>query len=165
MHEGWVLVPTPYHDGGYSGGNLDRLALKALLEAVAARRIVRFIFCRYLELSSLGALIDDLKHKGVVTRVRTLTTGRVVGGVPFTRGPLTYFLKSRMYFGEINHGPSSYPGEHPPILDRDVFDAVQTKLAVQATATGFRRSPSDALLIGKLFDHFGRRPLSTLAGC
>jgi site-specific DNA recombinase len=22
-HEGWVLVPTPYDDGGYSGGNLD----------------------------------------------------------------------------------------------------------------------------------------------
>jgi site-specific DNA recombinase len=37
--EGWVLVPTQYDDGGYSGGNLDRPALKALLEAVAATRI------------------------------------------------------------------------------------------------------------------------------
>ena len=37
--EGWVLVPTPYDDGGYSGGNLDRPALKALLVAVAAKRI------------------------------------------------------------------------------------------------------------------------------
>jgi site-specific DNA recombinase len=38
-HEGWVLVATPYDDGGYSGGNLERPALKALLQAVAAQRI------------------------------------------------------------------------------------------------------------------------------
>ncbi len=260
--EGWVLVPAQYDDGGYSGGNLDRPALKALLESVAARRIdvivvykvdrltrsladfaklveafdaagvsfisitqsfntttsmgrltlnmllsfaqferevtgerirdkiagskkkgiwvgsvvplgyrvverklvidemeaetVRFVFRRYLELGSLGALIDDLKHKGVVSRMRTLASGRVVGGVPFTRGPLAYLLKNRMYLGQINHGPNSYPGEHPAIVDRDVFDAVQVRLSAQAAASGYRRSPSETLLTGKLFDHLGR---------
>jgi site-specific DNA recombinase len=260
--EGWVLVPTQYDDGGYSGGNLDRPALKALLEAVAATRIdvivvykvdrltrsladfaklveafdaagvsfisitqsfntttsmgrltlnmllsfaqferevtgerirdkiaaskkkgiwvggvvplgyrvvdrklvidegeaetVRFIFGRYLQLGSLGSLIDDLRRKGIVSRVRTLATGRVVGGVLFTRGPLAYLLKNRMYLGEINHGPNSYPGEHPAIIAQDSFDAVQSKLAAQAAASGYRRSPSYALLTGKLFDHLGR---------
>lgn len=24
VHEGWILVPTAYDDGGYSGGTLDR---------------------------------------------------------------------------------------------------------------------------------------------
>jgi DNA invertase Pin-like site-specific DNA recombinase len=38
-HEGWTLVPDPYDDGGYSGGNMDRPAMKALLAEVAAGRI------------------------------------------------------------------------------------------------------------------------------
>ena len=35
-HEGWTLVPTLYNDGGFSGGSLERPALKALLADVAA---------------------------------------------------------------------------------------------------------------------------------
>ena len=38
-HEGWVLVPKLYDDGGYSGGTLERPAIQRLLAEVAARRI------------------------------------------------------------------------------------------------------------------------------
>ena len=38
-HEGWVLVPGLYDDGGFSGGTLERPGLRALLEEVRARRI------------------------------------------------------------------------------------------------------------------------------
>jgi site-specific DNA recombinase len=38
-HEGWVLVPGFYDDGGFSGGNLERPGLRALLEEVRANRI------------------------------------------------------------------------------------------------------------------------------
>ncbi len=37
--EGWKVVPTHYNDGGYSGGNVDRPAMKRLLEDVAAGKI------------------------------------------------------------------------------------------------------------------------------
>src|SRR5690349_24249729 len=37
--EGWVLVPDYYDDGGYSGGNLDRPALKRLMADIEARRV------------------------------------------------------------------------------------------------------------------------------
>lgn len=34
-HEGWVLLPTHYDDGGLSGGSLERPALKELLQDIA----------------------------------------------------------------------------------------------------------------------------------
>src|SRR5579864_1610793 len=38
-HEGWKLVCTPYDDGGFSGGTLERPALQKLLGDVKARLI------------------------------------------------------------------------------------------------------------------------------
>ena len=35
-HEGWTLVPNRYDDGGFSGGNMERPGLKALLADVDA---------------------------------------------------------------------------------------------------------------------------------
>lgn len=33
-HEGWQLVRKPYDDGGFSGGSMERPALKALMQDV-----------------------------------------------------------------------------------------------------------------------------------
>jgi site-specific DNA recombinase len=38
-HEGWVCLPEHYDDGGYTGGNLDRPALKRLLADVEAGKV------------------------------------------------------------------------------------------------------------------------------
>jgi site-specific DNA recombinase len=38
-HEGWVLDPTMYDDGGYSGGTLERPALKRLFNDIKAGKI------------------------------------------------------------------------------------------------------------------------------
>ena len=38
-HEGWKLIRTHYDDGGYSGGSMDRPALKKLLDDIHAHRI------------------------------------------------------------------------------------------------------------------------------
>jgi site-specific DNA recombinase len=35
-HEGWSLIPTPYDDGGFSGGTMERPALKVLLADIDA---------------------------------------------------------------------------------------------------------------------------------
>jgi site-specific DNA recombinase len=38
-HEGWKPLPQYYDDGGYSGGSMDRPALKKLLEEIEAGRV------------------------------------------------------------------------------------------------------------------------------
>jgi site-specific DNA recombinase len=124
---------------------------------------VRLIFDRYLSAGSMLALMRELNERGILTRKRRLSSGKIIGGIPFTKGPLAYLLKNRMYLGEINHGRHSYPGEHPAIVDRDLFEAVQARLAAQATTTGYRRSRSEALLIGKLFDDCGHRMTPSFA--
>lgn len=37
--EGWTLLPTQYDDGGFTGGNMDRPALKRLMADIAAGKI------------------------------------------------------------------------------------------------------------------------------
>ncbi len=38
-HEGWMVLPAAYDDGGYSGGSMDRPALQRLLADIEAGRI------------------------------------------------------------------------------------------------------------------------------
>lgn len=38
-HEGWTALPTAYDDGGYSGGSMDRPALRKLLADIESRNI------------------------------------------------------------------------------------------------------------------------------
>ncbi len=117
--------------------------------------IVRLIFERYLALGSMLALLADLRERGIRTRVRKLSTGRVIGGVFFTKGPLAHLLKNRMYLGELNHRGQSYPAEHAPIVDREIFAAVQARLAQNLAAYRRTRSPSNAALLGTIFDDKG----------
>jgi len=38
-HEGWQMITEHFDDGGFTGGNMDRPALKRLLAAVEARSV------------------------------------------------------------------------------------------------------------------------------
>jgi DNA invertase Pin-like site-specific DNA recombinase len=118
---------------------------------------VRAIFRRYLELGSLNLLMADLRERGIVTKVRSVKTGRTVGGIPFTRGPLAYLLRNRFYIGEVAFKGEVLPGEQPAILDRDLFDAVQAKLNYQRNNHTVTRGKCDALLIGRIYDDRGNR--------
>jgi site-specific DNA recombinase len=129
---------------------------KLVVEEEEAER-VRTIFRRYLDLGSIGLLLGDLRERGIVTKIRHLSVGRTVGGIPFTRGPLAYLLRNRFYIGEVVFKGEVCPAEHPPILDTDLFEAVQQKLTQQRNGYRVARASSDALLMGRIFDDRGNR--------
>ena len=118
---------------------------------------VRYIFKRYLELKSFGKLVEDLDARGIVTKRRDTKVKKFNGGIPFTYGPLAYILKNRLYVGETGHKEKWFPGEHATIVDRKIFDQVQQLLASQPTGRKARRTASEALLMGKLYDDRGNR--------
>ncbi len=116
---------------------------------------VRTIFKRYLELGSVNRLVVDLRERDFRTKIRKLSTGATIGGVAFTQGPLFYMLRNRFYIGEVRYKNEIFPGPQPPILDRELFEAVQAKLTEQWSHRTATRNKSAALLSGLLFDDAG----------
>ncbi len=269
-HEGWSLVPTLYDDGGFSGGTLERPAIKQLLADIVAKRVqvvvvykvdrltrsladfarivetfdqhgasfvsvtqqfnttssmgrltlnvllsfaqferevtgerirdkiaaskkkgmwmggsvplgydpkdrtlvvvpeeaerVRNIFERYLALPSADELIRELKTKGISSKRRITQSGRITGGLSWSRGALYHLLQNPIYIGQIRHRKVTYPGKHQPIVDRALWDRVQEKLLDRARKhRGTLTTESGYLLAGKLYDNAGNRMSPTYA--
>src|SRR6516162_1916311 len=66
-------------------------------------------------------------------------------------------LKNRLYIGEVVYRGETHRGEHEPILDRDLFEAVQAKRAANEMARNLRLKGSPAILTGRIFDDRGNR--------
>jgi site-specific DNA recombinase len=142
--------------GGMAPLGYDTKDRKITVNRSEAAR-VRLIFQRYLELGSLNLLMVDLRTQGVVTKQRKLKDGSIVGGIPFTRGPLAHLLRNRFYIGEVTFKGDILPGEQPAIIDRKLFEAVRAKHSQQVTIFKTTRMTSSALLTGKLYDDRGHR--------
>jgi len=119
---------------------------------------VRSIFRRYAEFGSVRLLKAELEAQGRKSKSWTSAAGRVIGGKPFSRGALYLMLRNRSYRGEIVHKGQSHPGEHPPIIDPPLWDAVQMRLAGNtAERNAGTRTHQPSLLAGMLFDTAGNR--------
>ena len=92
-------------------------------------RIVVDIYRRYLALKSVHALRDELADAGITSKRRMRPDGAEYGGQKLSRGALYLILQNRLYRGEISHKGNSYPGEHPAIVDKPLWDEVQAVLA------------------------------------
>jgi len=84
-HRNWVELPQRYDDGGFSGGNLERPALKRLLDDIAAGRVDLLIVYKIDRLSrSLNdfvRLLDTLSKYGAsfVSVTQTFDTSDSMG--------------------------------------------------------------------------------------
>jgi site-specific DNA recombinase len=269
-HEGWRAIPKQYDDGGFSGGNMNRPALKQLLEDIADGRVdtivvykvdrltrsltdfakmveafdekgvsfvsvtqqfntttsmgrltlnvllsfaqferevtgerirdkiaaskkkgmwmggvvplgydlkarqlvvnpkdaklVQEIFAQYLSLESVAKLKQFLDRKRIRTKVRTSSIGREFGGNPYSRGGLYKLLKNEVYIGRIAHRGESYAGQHPAIIETEVWAKVSALLANNNQGQRTRgRKVASSTLVGILFDEQGNRYTPTHA--
>lgn len=140
--------------GGRSplGYEPDGRSLKIIPEEAET---VRWCFARYLELGSVHVLQREMAEKGILSRVRTAKSGNVRGGLPFGRGALFHMLRNRLYIGEIVHGDQAFPGLHPPIIERAVFDQVQALLSQNVVPRTAKARKSEAVLTGLVRDAAG----------
>jgi DNA invertase Pin-like site-specific DNA recombinase len=150
---------------------------KALVVVPEDAETVRTIYERYLALGSIGQLIEDLHQRGIGPRRQRREASKEGRGVTpadqeatgidappspaaasvdrFTLGPLAYILKNRIYVGEVVHKGEVHRGRHEPIIVRDLFDAVQARLATAAVRRRTRRRDAGYLLAGLLYDDRG----------
>jgi DNA invertase Pin-like site-specific DNA recombinase len=150
----WMGGVVPY---GY------KVASRKLLVDEAEAADVRLIFELYCDLKSIPALVRDLEVRNIRSRIRKRANGSEFGGILFTTGPLSHMLGNRVYLGEINHRDQSYPGEHQPIINADLFTAVQYTRKLGASERRDSNERSGALLAGLLYDDKGNRMSPTHA--
>jgi len=68
-HEGWQVVAKKYDDGGFSGGNMNRPALKQLLDDIAARQVDTVVVYKVdrltRSLTDFAKIVETFDQKGV----------------------------------------------------------------------------------------------------
>jgi site-specific DNA recombinase len=153
--------------GMWMGGNVplgydvkDRKLVVNETEAAT----VRTIFRRYAELGSVVLLKAELGRLGIVSKRREGAGGALSGGKRFSRGALYLMLQNRLYRGGVAHKDQVYPGQHEAIIEPELWQIVQDRLAAnrceRALGVG---AESPSLLAGLVFDSDGNRMTPTHA--
>jgi len=125
---------------------------------------VRAIFALYDDLGCLNAVMRRANHVGLRSKRHSFRSGRVQGGAPFSRGQIYALLRNPIYIGKIRHKTRIWDGQHAPIVDDALWDAVQSQLQAASARPRGRKGAGDrpgatrvAPLTGKLRDDTGDR--------
>jgi site-specific DNA recombinase len=119
---------------------------------------LRLIFRRYAELGSVALLKAALDRQDIVSKRREGAGGELSGGKRFSRGALYLMLQNWLYRGNVAHKEKIYPGQHEAIVEPELWQAVQDRLAAgrreRSMAVG---AEAPSLLSGLIFDSDGAR--------
>jgi site-specific DNA recombinase len=136
--------------GGYAPLGYDIVEKKLLINPAEAE-IIRHIFTRYLEVGGVRLLCYDLRANGIYSKARDSDSRP--GGMPFSRGALYHLLSNPLYVGQIRFKGTCHAGQHEGIIDPQLWDQVQQKLASnRAGIVEQSRKTEAGSLNGKLFD-------------
>jgi DNA invertase Pin-like site-specific DNA recombinase len=125
---------------------------------------VRRIFELYEANGCLNVVAREADRLGLRTKRHVFKSGRVRGGVTFSRGRIYALLRNPVYLGRIRHKDKVWPGTHPPIVDEALWNQVQEKLqSASRRARGLQSPPSPSArgttspLSGRFRDETGDR--------
>jgi len=109
------------------GYDVDTRGGRLLVNEEEAAR-VREIFELYLDRQSLITTAAELERRGWTTKRWVTKKGREMGGKPFGKNNLFKMLTNRIYLGKITYKDEVHEGEHPAIVDEEIFERVQRML-------------------------------------
>ncbi len=89
---------------------------------------VATLFDLYDRLGSIGLVEAEAARLELRSKRHATASGRRMGGCRFTKGQVHYMLTNPTYIGRVRHKDRTYPGQHPAIVPRDLWDRVQAKL-------------------------------------
>lgn len=103
--------------------------------------IVKEIFTKYANGSTIKAICDNLNERGIKT----------AQGAVFNRSSLHTLLKNRKYLGIYIYNGKEIPGGMPQIIDEDLFNKVAEKMEINKKNPGRARAKAEYILTTKLF--------------
>ena len=102
---------------------------------------VQELFSRYADGERLTVLQAEMKKRGI----------RSKRGNAYSVSVLSALLRNRKYIGEYKYGSVVTPGGIPAIIDKDLFERVQMRMAANKKAPARAKAEEEYLLTTKLF--------------
>ena len=121
--------------------------------------LVQEMFARFAATPSMSTIVKDLRKRGVTSKSWTTAKGIVRRGNLVTKGLVYKIFSNPVYIGIAAYKGQHYPGEHVGIIDRELWDTVQTHLKNGTPMNKARfagRGSAPSLLRGLLFSEQGR---------
>ena len=147
--------------GGWVPIGYDRKD-RTLIINEAEAKTVRTIFELFLKLRNVRKLQAELARLKLRTKRYPTSTGKILGGLPFSRGHIYRILSNPLYIGEIAHKDIRHAGQHPSIVDRQTWDEVNALIGNNRREHRARSKAGHAnLLAGLIYDEAGRRFVSS----
>jgi site-specific DNA recombinase len=114
-------------------------------------RRVRNTFALFIQHHSLSVVVAELARRQWKTKSWKSRNGTAHGDRAFAKASLRRLLTNAVYAGKVEHRGAMYAGEHAPIIEPSIWQAVNTELrAGRLAETGAIRAPQNALLAGLL---------------
>jgi len=107
--------------------------------------LIQQAFQLYADGHTVQGICDALAARGLVSRA---SPKRASG--PLTDGGLSRILRNPYYIGYVTYKGQQYPGRHEPLIDKDLFAAVQAIAKTRGT-TSERYRTHDHVLKGLLW--------------
>jgi DNA invertase Pin-like site-specific DNA recombinase len=133
------------------GYDSDAASRKLVInEAQAAQ--VRAIFELFLDCRSLGETLDEIERRGWKNKTWTTRKSKHHAGGRFTRPTLISLLSNVIYVGDVRHKGAIYPGEHEPIVSREVWKRAKALLDKRKRGPDIQQRMQQGAILQGLID-------------